>query len=123
VTVVVSDRLPEVPVIVSFVLWDEAADEDGVNLKAVEPFVVTLVGLKAAVTPVGNPEIENVTGPVKPSTGARVIVSVTVTGGVQNPKKQNGGVTVTLVDAGVSVKRPAFAAATGTLRLTGVAAA
>ncbi len=98
--------------IVSFVLFDEAADEAGVSFKVVEPLVVTLAGLNAAVTPVGSPEIENVTDPVKPPAGATVTVSVPDTGCVQKTKKQDGGVTVTLVDAGVSVKLPAFAAAT-----------
>jgi hypothetical protein len=74
--------------------------------------VVTLTGPKVAVTPVGSPETENVTGPVKPPAGATVIVSVADTGGVQNMKKQNGGVTVRLVDAGVSVKLPAEPAVT-----------
>lgn len=89
--------------IVSFVLWEEAADEDGVNFKVVEALVVTLAGLNAEVTPVGSPEIEKVTGPVKPSAGASVMVSLTGT---------DGNVTVTLVDSGFSVKRPAPAAPT-----------
>ncbi len=110
--VVTADLLPEVPVIVSLVLCPEAADEDGVNVKVVDPLVAMLAGPNVAVTPAGSPAIENVTAPVKPPVDATAIASVTGTAGVQNMNTHWGGVTVTFVAAGVKVKPPALGPAT-----------
>ncbi len=98
--------------IVSVVLFPEAVDDEGVNVKVVDPLVVMLVGPNVAVTPAGSPEIENVTAPVKPPVDATVIASVPGTAPEQNRNTQSGGVTVTLVLAGVSVKPPALGPAT-----------
>ena len=111
VTVVVP--LPAVPVMVSVVLFPvPPADDDGVNVIVVAPLVVTLVGLKAAVTPVGNPLALNVTAPVKPFAGVTVILFVADTPPEQNMKKQIGGVTVTLLELADSPNEPFAAAAT-----------
>lgn len=73
--VVVSVRLPDVPVTVTVA--------DPVFAVALAVKVNTLVddvgfGLNAAVTPLGNPEAEKVTLPVKPFAGVIVIVLVLV---------------------------------------------
>jgi hypothetical protein len=89
---------------VSVVLWPVAAVEPGVNVNVVEPLVVTLVGAKAAVTPVGKPATEKLTAPVKPLAGVSVIESVAETPPKQNKKTHVGGVTVTLAVFGVRLK-------------------
>ena len=89
---------------VSVVLWPVAAVEPGVNVNVVEPLVVTLVGAKAAVTPVGKPVTAKLTVPVKPLTGVSVIASVPDAPPKQRVKMHVGGVTVTLEVFGVSVK-------------------
>jgi hypothetical protein len=71
--VVVSVRLPEMPVTVTV-----AVPVDAVAL-AVRVRVLVLVaglGLNAAVTPLGNPDAERVTPPLKPLAGVMVIVLV-----------------------------------------------
>jgi hypothetical protein len=73
VMVVVAFRLPEMPVIVTVVFPFFA------ELLAVRVRVLALVaglGLKAAVTPVGKPEAESVTLPLKPLAGVIEIVLV-----------------------------------------------
>lgn len=71
--VVVSVRLPDVPLMVTVVV-PAAADALAVSVST----LVDVVGLvpKAAVTPVGKPEAERVTLPVNPFTGVTVMVLV-----------------------------------------------
>jgi len=72
-TVVVSVRLPDTPVMVT-VDVPVAAEALAVRVKV----LVEVVGfvLNPDVTPLGRPEADNVTLPVKPSTGVTVIVLV-----------------------------------------------
>lgn len=65
-----------------------------VKVTFVEPLDITLVGLKEAVTPLGNPDTANVIAPLKPVAGTTVIVSLP---GV-------AGVMVTLAEDAVSLK-------------------
>jgi hypothetical protein len=76
-TVVVCVRLPEVPVIVTAVGPPIVAVPLAVSVSVLE-FVglVVLVGLKAAVTPLGRPEATRLTAPVNPPEGVTVIVLV-----------------------------------------------
>jgi hypothetical protein len=72
-TVVVCDKLPDVPVIVTVTVLVAAV------LFAVSVSVLVLVvpvGLKAAVTPLGRPDEEKATVPVKLFRGVTVIVLV-----------------------------------------------
>jgi hypothetical protein len=73
VTVVVWVRLPEVPVMVT-VAWPNAAVLEAVRVRVL--LVVALVGLKAAVTPVGRPLAERATDPAKLLMGVTVTVLV-----------------------------------------------
>src|ERR1700733_15685680 len=68
-TVVVTITSPEVPVIVSVVL-PGAAEPLAVNVNKLVPVVG--FGFQRAVTPLGNPETEKVTWPVKPYCGFTV---------------------------------------------------
>ena len=70
-TVVVAAKPPEVPVIVT-VLVPVAAVALAVNVSVL--VVVAGFGLKAAMTPLGNPVAENETFPLKPFAGVMVIV-------------------------------------------------
>ena len=72
-TEVVCVKLPETPVIVT-VAAPMVAVALAVRVKVVE--FVEGFGLNAAVTPVGKPVAENVTLPLKPFSGATVIVLV-----------------------------------------------
>jgi hypothetical protein len=72
-SVVVSVRLPDVPVMVT-VDWPAAAELLAVSVSVL--VVVVLVGLNDAVTPVGSPEAARLTLPVKPPEGVTVIVLV-----------------------------------------------
>jgi len=90
VTVVVWLKLPDVPVIVT-VAVPVVAVPLAVSVSVLVP--VVLVGLKDAVTPLGNPDADKLTLPVKPFVGFTVIVLVPVP----------PCVTVTLVGAAVSV--------------------
>jgi len=72
-TVVVSVRLPEVPVMVT-VPVPVAAVALAVRVNVLP--VVAGLGLNAAVTPLGKPEAERPTLPVKPFNGEMVIVLV-----------------------------------------------
>jgi hypothetical protein len=72
-TVVEFDKLPEVPVIVTVTVAGVAV------LLAVSVNVLVLVvpvGLKEAVTPLGRPEADKLTLPLKPFCGATVMVLV-----------------------------------------------
>lgn len=71
--VVVSVRLPDVPVIVT-VDVPFAAVELAVKVRVL--LVVTGLGVKVAITPVGNPEADKVTLPVKPLDGVIEIALV-----------------------------------------------
>jgi hypothetical protein len=71
-TVVVCVRLPDVPVIVT-VLVPVAAVLLAVNVRELE--LVAGFVLKAAETPLGSVDVDNVTFPVKPFMGVTVIVS------------------------------------------------
>jgi hypothetical protein len=64
-------KLPDVPVTVT-VAVPAVAEALAVSVKVLAP--VVLVGLKAAVTPVGRPEAVKLTLPVKLPTSATVIV-------------------------------------------------
>jgi len=66
-------RLPEVPVIVT-VAVPVVAVLLAVSVKVL--VVVVLVGLKLAVTPLGRPEADKLTEPVKPLLGVTVMVLV-----------------------------------------------
>lgn len=71
--VAVAETLPDVAVMVN------EAVVTGAELLAVSVsllVVVALAGLKAAVTPLGNPEMVRLTAPVKPLTGVTVMVLV-----------------------------------------------
>ena len=70
-TVVVRLRLPEVPVIVTV---DVPVAAVALTVSVRELVVVAEAGLKDAVTPVGNPEADKLTVPLKPFSGATVIV-------------------------------------------------
>ena len=70
-TVVVAVKLPDVPVIV-IVVVPVVAVALAVNVSVL--VVVAGFGLKAAVTPLGNPVAENETFPLKPFDGVMVIV-------------------------------------------------
>ena len=74
--VVVADREPETPEIVIVDVPMVAAPVPAVSVSTLLP-VVGLVP-KAAVTPLGNPDAESVTLPVKGLTSVTVIVSVPV---------------------------------------------
>jgi hypothetical protein len=70
-TVVVFIKLPEVPVMVTVtVTVDAVLLAVSVNVLA----LVVLVGLKEAVTPLGRPEADKVTLPLKPFCGVTVMV-------------------------------------------------
>ena len=66
VSVVVTDRLPEVPVMVS-VFVPGAAELDAVNVRML--LLVVGFGFQSAVTPLGNPDTEKVTLPENPYSG------------------------------------------------------
>lgn len=72
--VVVSVKLPEMPVTVT-VAVPVAAVALAVNVRLL--VLVAGLGLNAAVTPLGKPDAERVTLPLKPFTGVIVIVLVT----------------------------------------------
>src|SRR5579872_4532496 len=72
-TVVVWLRLPEVPVTVT-VAVPVVAVLLAVSVRVLVP--VVLAGLNDAVTPLGNPEAERATLPVKPPVGFTVMVDV-----------------------------------------------
>ena len=114
--------LPALPLIVSVVLLFAAAEDDGVSVRVVEPLVVTLPGLNAALTPVGSPVTLKFTVPVNPPVGVIVILSVADDPPKQKMKKQTGGVTVTVPELADSLNVP-FAAVTVNDCETGVAAA
>lgn len=72
-TVVVSAKLPEIPVTVTVAVPADAV------APAVSVRVLVLVaglGVNAAVTPLGRPEAERVTLPLKPLAGVMVMVLV-----------------------------------------------
>jgi hypothetical protein len=69
-SVVVSVRLPDVPVIVS-VAVPVAAVALAVNVSVL--LLVAGLGLNAAVTPLGKPDAERVTLPLKPFAGVMLI--------------------------------------------------
>jgi hypothetical protein len=96
VTVVLWFKLPLVPLIVSVELA-VGVDADVFTVMVVEPEPVTVVGLKLAFAPVGNPVVVNDTTPVNPPDG--VIVTVYV---VEDPR-------LTVCEDGVAaiVKLPA----------------
>ena len=72
-TVVVFDKLPEAPVMVTVAVPVAAALlAVSVNVLA----LVVLVGLKEAVTPLGRPEADKLTLPLKPFCGVTVMVLV-----------------------------------------------
>jgi hypothetical protein len=71
--VVVFDKLPELPVIVT-VAVPVAAVLLAVNVN--ELVLVVLAGLKDALTPLGNPVADKLTLPLKPLWGETVIVLV-----------------------------------------------
>ena len=76
-TVVVWDSVPDVPVDVPVIVTVEApvtAPLLAVSVNTLE--VPLLVGLNAAVTPIGKPEAEKLTAPVNPFRGATEIVLV-----------------------------------------------
>jgi len=73
VTVVVCDKLPDVPVIV---ITFEPAAADAVAVSVNVLFEVVGFGLNAAVTPLGRPEATNVTLPLKPFEGTTAMVLV-----------------------------------------------
>lgn len=70
-TEVVFVKLPEVPVIATLTV-PVVAVPLAVNVKVLVP--VVLAGLKAAVTPLGRPEADKLTLPVKPFCGVTVMV-------------------------------------------------
>ncbi len=72
--VTVAVVLPDVPVTVNVAL---PADAVLLAVKVSTLLVVLLVGLNAAVTPLGNAEIVKITEPVKPPDGVTLIVLVT----------------------------------------------
>ena len=72
-TVVVSVRVPDVPVTVTEVV-PVVAELLAVKVRVLVPLV--LVGLNEAVTPLGNPEADRLTLPVNPLCGFTVIVLV-----------------------------------------------
>ena len=72
-SVVVFDKLPEAPVMVS-VTVPVAAVPLADNVNVLE--LVVLLGLKAAVTPLGRPEADKLTLELKPFCGVTVIVLV-----------------------------------------------
>ena len=74
----VGAKLPEVPVMVTVAVVG-VAEPLAVSVKVL--VVVVLVGLKDAVTPVGKPEADKLTLPVKPSMGFTVIVLVALVPG------------------------------------------
>jgi len=69
----VFDRLPEVPVIVSGKV-PVAAVVLAVNVKVLEPMV--LAGLNVGITPLGRPDTDKLTLPLKPFRGVTVTVLV-----------------------------------------------
>lgn len=71
--VVALDRLPDIPVTVT-VAVPVGAVLLAVNVNVLAPVVVT--GLKDAVTPLGRPEADKPTLPLKPFWGVTVIVLV-----------------------------------------------
>jgi hypothetical protein len=74
-TVVVSVRVPEVPVIVTVTGPPLVAVLLAVKVSTLVPVVVGL-GLKLAVTPLGNPLAARVTPPLNPFAGVTVMLSV-----------------------------------------------
>src|SRR5206468_514429 len=71
VSVVVRVRVPETPVMVTVTVPVVAV---GLAVSVSVLVVVVGFGLKDAVTPLGNPEADRVTPPVKPFSGETVIV-------------------------------------------------
>jgi hypothetical protein len=94
--VVVFDRLPDIPVTVT-VTVPVAAVLLAVNINALVPVVLT--GLNDAVTPLGKPDADKLTLPLKPPWGATVIVlvplapckTVTLLGELDSEKFGGGG--------------------------------
>ena len=74
-TVVLFDKLPEVPVMITVTVPVEAVL---LAVRAKELVFVVLVGLKEADTPLGRPEADKLTMPLKPFCGVTVIVLVPV---------------------------------------------
>ena len=72
-SVVFSVRLPEVPVMVTAVC-PVAAVALAVNMSVL--VVAVLAGLNAAVTPLGRPDADKLTAPLKPPVGVTVIAVV-----------------------------------------------
>ena len=72
-TVVICDKLPDVPAIV-MVTVPRAAVLVAVRVKVV--VLLVLMGLKEAVTPLGRPEADRLTLPLKPFWGVMVIMLV-----------------------------------------------
>jgi hypothetical protein len=95
VTVVVWVRLPDVPVIVT-VAVPVVAVPLAVSVRVL--VLVVLAGLNDAVTPLGNPEAERLTLPLKPLTGLTVMVlfpllpcvTVTLDGDAESEKSGTG---------------------------------
>jgi hypothetical protein len=77
VTPIVVDavKLPEVPVMVTVSGPPITAVPEAVRVRTLE-FAVAGLGLKLAVTPFGRPVTENVTLPVNPLAGVKVMVFV-----------------------------------------------
>jgi hypothetical protein len=73
VTVVVCVKLPDVPVMVTVVVPVVAVPLD-VNVRVLVLVLVVGLGLNVAVTPLGKPEWERETLPVKPLEGVMVTV-------------------------------------------------
>jgi hypothetical protein len=95
--VVVAVVLPEVPVTVTVTGPPVVAVLLAVSVSTLE--LVEDVGLKAAVTPLGIPEVVNVTLPLKPSTSVTVMVSVAVLPCVMdNVDGEDASVNVGVVD-------------------------
>jgi len=97
-SIVVCDKAPDVPVMVT-VAVPEVAVALAVSVSTL--VVVVLVGLKAAVTPLGNPDAARATLPVKPLLGVTVTVLVPLVPtlrvrlvGESDSEKFGGGVTV-----------------------------
>jgi hypothetical protein len=101
-TVVVLVKLPEVPVMVTFTV-PVAAVLLEVSVKVL--VLVVLLGLKEAVTPLGKPEADKLTLPLKPFCGVTVIALaplapctiVTLLGELER-EKLGGGATGVLTD-------------------------
>ncbi len=108
-SVVVSVKLPDVPVIVTVTVPVAAL---ALAVKVSVLVVVAGLGLNTAVTPLGTPDADNVTLPLKPFAGVIVIVLVPwppgttlKLPGLADSVKLGGDVTVRLIVV-VSVKLP-----------------